>query len=306
MMIIEYDESLVETVVFDEIAERERAGELRLARMYARDREEIYAEESGPKRDALARRCHEGWFVRLELHRIPSAAAGQIGFRPSRLLIVAARSARDEGADLYSKQTQHDSTQQKTIVLRIQSSRWRDPEALAAFTRHELQLIADLWRPGFGVDPTTPPVGLGSLGNRIRDRYRVLWEISADGRIESRGMRPLLGKLEWEHALARTFSSLDAVGQAQLFKRFYGSAPTHHELLAAAREGLTHLEAAGQGPEPGGRCPLCNMTTFDWQVAAADLPDRVVARIHRAFPAWRPDSGACRECCDRYRVLVNM
>ncbi len=51
---------------------------------------------------------------------------------------------------------------------------------------------------------------------------------------------------------------------------------------------------------PGEDCPLCGFPTHDWFEFPADDSHSVVDAIRVSHPAWRPESGACRQCAEMY------
>ncbi|HKB15242.1 MAG TPA: hypothetical protein VKF62_04215, partial [Planctomycetota bacterium] len=178
-MRIDVDQTLLESVVFAEVRVREAAGDRGCTRRYHRDLEAIYASPAGEAREAAARELHARWFLRLGLDaplRTAAIEAGPSLGRADRMFVHAVASAHEEGADLRGRPSPESGREERTVVVSVRPGRFGDGAALARFLRHELRLVADLLDPTFG-RPIAP-----APDARTRDRYRLLWEITADGR----------------------------------------------------------------------------------------------------------------------------
>jgi hypothetical protein len=304
-MRIDVDAGLLEESVFEEVRALEAAGERRLARRYFREREKLYEKPPGDAREALAKALHGEWFARLGLDAILSSAAVEIGpalGRADRIVVHSVRSSREEGAELFGRPGD-EKGEIFTVVVRLRPSRFGRREELKRFLRHELRLVADLLDPGFGA----PREGARARGdareNLVRDRYRLLWEISADGRLARAGIEGLRMREEWESKFREVFGFLPERVRGETFERLYGGPrPRHVELRAIAAD--PRALDAPRGISPGSPCALCRFPTYDWEPDPAALPLAAAQRIRAAFPDWIPERGLCRECADRYRLAA--
>jgi hypothetical protein len=164
-----------------------------------------------------------------------------------------------------------------------------------------LQHIADMVDPAFGYQPTLPAVDGGpSYEHLLRQRYRVVWDVSVAGRLVRRGKLDGAVRDEVRRRFAASFPMLGDQIDAAFARFFDAEAVTHADVLAlaAVRPGL---EYPG-GLTPGGRCPLCRFPTYAPTPEPRSLPPAVVARIQADFASWQPADGLCMQCADLYRA----
>jgi hypothetical protein len=300
-MTIVYAPDLVEEAVL--LAER--ALDTPDAQAFRCRRNVLYEVADARRREAEFRALHMQWFARLGLHRaIDEAMAGCAaifdgvsGCRVSRAIV-----RRDEGADLVdpSPALARAGDQRPTLALRLRPAALLDPEALSAFLAHELVHVRDMLDPAFGYERTLPVSDDGpSADNILRDRYRVLWDVTIDGRLARRGRADERVRHARWLEFAATFTTLDAEGPRVFADWFDRVEPTHHAIVAFAQA------PAGSGianAPDGRRCPLCH-----FPVAALDRhPERLSAEaqalIRADYPAWQPGLGLCPQCLDLYEA----
>ena len=156
--------------------------------------------------------------------------------------------------------------------------------------RRDLLHVADMLDPSFRYAPSPPAVEGGATREKlVRDRYRVLWDLSVDGRLVSRGL------LDNGVEQARKAEYLAAFGmpgpeaEGPFERLFRGPRPAHPELWAMA------CAAGGAG-----LCPLCRFPTPVLHPAAALLPQTLITAIRQEFPQWQPETGLCGHCADLY------
>jgi hypothetical protein len=124
--------------------------------------------------------------------------------------------------------------------------------------------------------PDSPPAELDLL----RERYRVLWDITIDGRLNH----------ERSPRLAEFQKALPAVSEKR-FDELWSKRPSHPELVALAKSVLNRAVKT-----PGAPCPLCKFPTFAWANEFAD------DAIRRDFPRWLPEHGCCARCAELYSM----
>lgn len=162
--------------------------------------------------------------------------------------------------------------------------------------------IADMLDPGFGYEPELPPAEGGPTHDRLlKERYRVLWDATIDGRMLRRGWAPDSLRTERLREFCRTFPMFGQKSES-LFSYFFDQEPhTHAELIAFISDPRAVM-ATPDAPHPGSRCPLCGFPTYDFEPEPEHLSPELLDQITRDSPRWRPTHGLCRQCADLYRA----
>ncbi|MBI5396300.1 MAG: hypothetical protein HZA91_13470 [Verrucomicrobia bacterium] len=287
-MQLRYDGHLLESVVFLEARRLEQSGQAALAGRYHAQRSTLYELADPDQRSDGFFKLHVQWFRELGLEARVLATAKEfplIEERATSLMLRKALAKKEEGAELFVRPGA------KNVVVALRSERFLE-DGFEPFLRHEFCHVADMLDDAFGYEPRielagAPPTELALL----RDRYRVLWDITIAGRLKQEAERAAC----WSE-FTRAFSTLPEERQRELFDRLWRERPAHAGLLDIAKS--SHTRAART---PGGACPLCKFPTFDW--AGADgLGSGAVAAIQEHFPNWRPEDGCCGRCAELYAM----
>lgn len=209
------------------------------------------------------------------------------------------------GADLGGKTL-------RQLGVAVSPSLFLEPEALRLFLRRELLHVHDTLDPEFGYRPGILLAGRpGALENLARDRLRLLWGISVDGRVAQRW--PAAARLREERlreARAAYRSLPEELPERVVERLWSGPRPAFEELRrwACGNESLLEAFLPGSRPPPcafvpGSPCPLCGFPVAR-VVAEWDGEERphLAELIAIDFPAWRPESGACERCVEGYLV----
>ena len=299
---VEYDPRLVEeTVLLHTRGFREEYD-------FRRSRDRIYLLPEGEEREQRFQEFHAAWFARLELGRpITNALEEQplVIQQINRCVVFPARSRPEEGADLHqwSAWRSDESGPQKTILIRVRPTRLLEPFSLQSWLRHELMHVADMLNPDFGYEPGWPGNEAGPIAaNLLRERYRVLWDTSIDGRLFRRGWLPEGGREKRLKEFLATFSASGRDATEKFEEIFRSDCQTHARLTSLARNpGFPGdpTQASGGRPQP---CPLCRFPTVGLLHGEAELAGEIAAAIHADFPAWQPGDGLCRQCADLYQA----
>lgn len=274
-------------------------------RTFRRERDRVYDVADPDRREAEFRALHMKWFVRLGLHQvIEEAVAGRAwilehvtGCRVSRAL-----TRKDEGADLVdpSPATARDGEVTPTLALRLRPAALLARETLRVLLAHELTHVADMLDPAFAYERALPPSDDGPSGDNIlRDRYRVLWDVTIDGRLSRSGLADPRARDVRRREFAATFAMLEDEGPRLFDDWFDRVTPTHAALVAFAQEPNGH---ASTNPADSGRCPLCRFPTVALDAHAERLSPEGLAMLRADFPAWRPEQGLCTQCLDLYEA----
>jgi hypothetical protein len=281
---------------------------------FRQQRDPLYELPDPEAREASFNALHTAWFTRLGLGQVIDHALRDLPLLLQHTLggkIMRACTPRDEGAELFVSPTPpllHSSTPPLPagrcwVVLRLRPERFAAPAQLLEFLRRELLHIADMLDPAFGYQPTLPFSDAGPMYERLlRDRYRVLWDTSIDGRLVRRGWAPLACHTLRLWEFRQTFPMLGQHTEEALARFFHGEAVTHAELVRFACAPEAFLAHPAGALQQGDRCPLCRFPTHAFEPEPAQLSGAVVQRIRADFPAWEPGQGMCQQCAALYRA----
>lgn len=274
------------------------------AQAFRHERDHLYGQVDPDRREADFRAFHMRWFAHLGLHRVIEdivAPRADIlnrvaGCRVSRALI-----GRDEGADLLDPSPATVRVDARpTLALRLRPPTLLEPARLGTFLAHELMHVADMLDPAFDYQRALPPSDDGpSSDNILRDRYRVLWDVTIDGRLARRGLADARARETRRQEFAATFAMLGDEGPRLFDDWFDQVAPTHRGLVAFAQ---APNGAGSANPADSGRCPLCHFPVSALDARPEGLSEAAEAIVRDEYPAWSPDQGLCAQCLDLYEA----
>jgi hypothetical protein len=260
-----FDNDLLEGAVF---LAANRAPALLAARFH-RARTKLYELPADERDDAFSDFNRE-WFRDFGLEDRLLKQAKPLS--ADTLLFRKAISRKDEGAELFVR------PDARNVAVALRCERLFEPD-FEPWLAHELTHISDMLDPTFAYEPEihlpdAPPAELDLL----RERYRVLWDVTIDGRLH-------------RNKPARLAEFQKVLPGSDAFERLWSRRPSHPELVALAKSVLARAERT-----PGAPCPLCKFPTFVW----ADAPP--VEAIGRDFPRWLPAHGCCARCAELYSM----
>lgn len=299
MIQLTYDPELVEETVL----QAERAMPPLEARAFRRERNRLYRIADPERREAAFRSLHLGWFTRIGFHESIGtvvAACEDVARRLDEGRVLRAVARNDEGADLVDHVAAGAVDERPILVLRLRPATVLDPDRVRALLHHELMHVADMLDPAFGYARSLPSSADGPSGDNIqRDRYRVLWDVTIDGRRARRGPTDARLRDARREEFAATFAMLGDEGPHAFDDWFDRIEPTHAALVAFAQapngEGSTN-------PADAGRCPLCHFPVAALDPHPGRLSAAGQAMIRADYPAWRPGQGLCAQCLDLYEA----
>jgi hypothetical protein len=154
--------------------------------------------------------------------------------------------------------------------------------------------------PEFGYSPQLHLPGQNPAQQRLtRERYRLLWDITIDGRLTGIDGSPL--RERHRVAFDRAFNFWPEAKRDEVFYGLWNNPkPNHGNLLAIASD-PRNLKAVHE-PTPGAPCPLCGFATFHW-ADAESFSEPTTTAIRKEFPDWMPEQGACGRCIEIYRHI---
>src|SRR5262249_54180805 len=150
------------------------------------EREKLYSILDPDERNAAFFRMNLAWFREWGLERLLVTLLKEFPLLPPALNLLVFRKARsknEEGAELYvSAETGRNG------VLAVLTERFGQDGPLTSFLRHELMHLQDMVDPAFGYSPHLDLPGKTAAQQRLmRERYRLLWDITIDGRLTGAG-----------------------------------------------------------------------------------------------------------------------
>jgi hypothetical protein len=295
-----FEDDLVEGVV-QGCAAGGRAGvpALQVRRFHA-ERERCYRVLDPEARAAAFAAVQLTWFrewgmeqlVHTVVDRFPALAA------LTALAFRKARGRNDEGAELY----RDDQGRWRGLVA-LRPERFGDAPGLTRFLQHELGHLADMVDEHFDYSPHLDGTGpAGSQSRLVRERYRLLWDVSVDGRLTGRGLATVADEAQRRGEFERGFAFLPETRRAELFAALWSGKLARHDALMAVASDPRGLRGA-RVPLPGAACPLCGFPAFAWTDGGQLAPD-VQGRIGADFPGWSAADPVCARCAEMYAAVA--
>lgn len=293
-----YHPELVQEVVFTEINKREGT---ELYEEYYRLANEIYEGEDEFNRGARFKRLDADFFRRLGLHEVMNDVLKEFPEFEGKLKTIHIQKTRtlpEAGSDL-------DRDNQEAF-LKLFAEDFEEVSRLRRILRHELMHLADMLDEGFGYkDGRLTPFTLQE--NVVKDRYRVLWDIFIDSRLERLKKEAPCSKEERFQEFQALFRSVAPGKERVMFEGLWGEqTPFSHDrlrematepTLVAAYAGAERAEV--KGPLPGSPCPVCKFPTHRW-VEGSGIRQEVVELVRQDLPQWGPGQGICETCHEYY------
>lgn len=300
-MQLRYDEDFIEAAAFlCASGRRKGVPSLQIARFH-HEREKLYGILDPDERNTAFFKLHLDWFREWGLEKHITDLLAEFPLLPAKLHMLAVRKTRnknDDGAELYVNETG-----QRSAILALRPESFARDAALRDYVRHEFTHLSDMLDPAFGYAPVLDLPGLNGAQQRLaRERYRLLWDITIDGRLTTAGHMPMAAREQHAAAFARGYSFWPTDRQAETFESLWRIvAPRHADFLALIADPRGLREA--HRPAPGGSCPLCDFPTFTWADAGALRPE-ILARVTAEFSAWSAEQGLCGRCLETYQAAA--
>jgi hypothetical protein len=300
-MQLRYDDDLLEGAVFGcASGRRQGVPSLAVARFH-REREALYKILDADERNAAFFRLHLDWFREWGLEKTLLTLLADFPLLDGALKLLAfrkARDRRDETAELY---VTDDGVRHGVVALC--SERFADDASLALLLRHEFTHLHDMVDPAFGYAPSLAAPGITATQHKLaRERYRLLWDITIDGRLARAGHVTQTPREAHQAAFDRAYSFWPEPRRAEVFLDLWHTPKPAHRALSELAADPRDLAEAPQ-PLPGAACPLCGFPTFAWADVTA-LPAAGSELIRAEFPHWAPAHGLCTRCEEVYAVTA--
>ncbi|MEW6303065.1 MAG: hypothetical protein AB1705_06315 [Verrucomicrobiota bacterium] len=301
-----FDEDLVESAVLLCVGGKWPGIPPAQIRRFHAERECVYRVADPDARNAAFYRVHLEWFREWGLEDILASATPhfpQLAAALDSLALRKARNKAEEGAELYVN-----PEGARTGIVTLRPERFMPSNApvhpLLPYLHHELSHVSDMVDPSFGYTPEIRDVALnGSPQRLLRERYRILWDGTIDGRLMQRGLATVASREFRQSEFTRAFSFFSAEQLHATFEQLWSnSAPRHDELMALAMDprGLRAIHRS----VPGATCPVCGFSSFSWADADA-LEERVRDLILGQSPDWTPEQGVCARCVEVLQAVAS-
>lgn len=305
---LDVDPRLARRVVDLTIQRARSSGDTGSARALSAALEPVYRSSAGEAAraeafEAIDRRLFEEWGgvspVEETVEELPRLAAAL-----DAIWLGCAERGEAAGADLGGQAL-------RQLGVAVPPTLFLEPDALRLFLRRELLHVDDTLDPEFGYRPGILLAGRpGALENLARDRLRLLWGISVDGRVARRW--PAAEGLREERlgeARAAYRSLPEELPERVVDRLWSGPRPAFEELRrwASANERLSEAFLPGSRPAagafvPGSPCPLCGFPVARLVAGWEEERPHLAELVAIDFPAWRSEAGACERCVEGYRV----
>jgi len=296
-----YDDDLVEAVVTSSATGVLGSVNSMQIRRFHAERERCYATHDPDERAAGFARMHLSWFVEWGYAERLTRLADPFPQLNGALRALAFRKGRgknDEGAELYC-----DEEGNRRGIVALHPDRCGDEFKLTCFVHHELAHLADMVDPQFEYVPDLGLAGATLSQQRlVRERYRLLWDVSLDGRLTQRNLPTIADKARRRAEFDRGFIFMEEPRREELFTALWsGHMARHADLLRVATDPRELQEQ--QSAIPGAPCPLCGFAAFDWTaVSTLRLPAQ--ERIRAECPGWQENEAVCARCAEMYDAIV--
>lgn len=308
---IKYDQQLVDDIVYKGLAKQERAGELELYNEYHEKRDAIYALEE-EKRAKKFKELDNDFFSRLGYDvyvRDIFDEYPDIEEVIEEIHVRRATTRQNEGSNVVDEG--------RKVIIRLYPELFIEGTEMRRVLRHEIMHVSDMMNKNFDYD-VNEEFSPSPMEERImRDRYRLFWDISVDGRLVNKGLETTGTREERKKEFDSFFSKIPEESRDLIFSKMWDAEePLTHgrmvelskdikkvlELSAGSRSAEELMEEKKKlGPIPGTTCTLCGFPSFDWVEEVAEDED-IVKILKEDFPDWEPHDGVCSRCAEYYKI----
>jgi hypothetical protein len=259
-MQLRYDEDFIEAAAFlCASGQRKGVPPLQTVRFH-REREKLYSILDADERNAAFFQLHLDWFREWGLEKLLTDVLKEFQLLPEKLAGLGVRTTRgrnDQGAELYVNETG-----ERNAILALSPESFVRDAGLRDYLRHEFTHLSDMLNPSFGYAPALELPGLNGAQPRLaRERYRLLWDITIDGRLAAAGYKPMTPREPHAAAFIRAYSFWPEEKQMETFNWLWRGLPRHANILALVADPRGLREP--HRPTPGASCPLCDFSTFN-------------------------------------------
>jgi hypothetical protein len=299
-MEMKYHPQFVEKALHAKIRASEGRGDRALRDQYGELTESLYALTPGA-RDAEFKRVNLAWFLKLGLHAALEEILLESPLRGQVAETVIVESEGEEMADLF-----HDGDRLR-VVLKMKPESLLDASRLRGLLNHELTHLADMLDPEFRYD-RAPLATIPIEDAILRERYRVLWDISIDSRLIEGGRPTIATKALRQKEFLTLYQKFGEQECEAVFEHLWSRERTTHPALREfAKDPCALLRAVGIEADaravlPGFLCPVCGFPTYHWAMNPEQIEACVAEQIRQDVPDWMPEQGLCERCLEAWSL----
>ena len=311
-MEIYYEPDLLEEIIRMELERREEEeGDLKTSKEYNSLREPLY---DLPKDDDETEEAFEEldkkFFATLGLDGGIEEMIEEFPAITEQVGLMEIRRAFTREEESVNISNRHLDTGDKAAIIRLRSQCFLNPEGHRRVLRHELMHLQDVLDDDFAYN-------INRFGKNpseeafIRDRFRTIWDIYIESRLEREGKDlegTEYGKGDCIKEFNVYYSKIPEKERNGIFKKLWEKEKmTHTEIVALASDPYKLIDLINEDSDdgekkvialPGAACPLCNFPTYD---PVHDISEEAEDAIREDFPDWNA-GWACGRCMDLYSL----
>ena len=279
--------------------------------LFRKERDKIYKMQDDEDREEAFQELHLRWFEHLDLlaplHDVFTYWP-ILKLSTHKCLLMKARSRKDVGAELYvaPKDSGVGDRERRSIVIQLTPELLTQSQQLLPFLRHELLHIADMLDPKFGYEPNFPRSQMGPTYDQfLQERYRILWDITIDGRLHQEGWLPSsLREKHWT-IFRNTFPGPMRDLEIVFSFFFQNGSHTHTELVSFCKSPENWFVSPKSESTSRGQCSVCHFSSFHLINASTWLSPAIISQIQKECTNWHPAQPICRQCADLYELRTS-
>lgn len=302
-MQLRYEEDLIEAAVFLCTSGHRKGVPSRQIARFHRERERLYGILDPDERNTAFFKLHLIWFREWGMEKVLGDLLNEFPLLRETLSVLVVRKIRgrnDEGAELYVTETGR-----RSAILALRPESFQCNAELQDSVRHEFMHLRDMLDPGFGYAPVLDLPGLNGAQRRLaNERYRLLWDITIDGRLAASSHKPARSREQHQAVFTRAFCFWPEDRQRNTFQALWHNAAPSHSVFLVLIDDPRGLRGAHR-PAPGAACPLCDFPTFAWAEVETLSPEMTL-QVQAEFPGWTLEHGLCSRCLEAYQASAGL
>lgn len=200
----------------------------------------------------------------------------------------------------------HLDTGQKAAIIRFRPECFLDPDGFKKIIRHEYMHLCDILDEDFGYN-TKRFAANPSEEAFIRDRFRTIWDIYINSRLDREGRKDEVDRAGCYKEFEALYLKIDEARRKTVFEKLWEMEKlTHEGILELAKDPYKLLQLTGEVEEgdkakvvlPGSSCPLCKFPSYK---IVTEISEDAKISIKKEFPSW-DEVWACERCLDLYNL----